>query len=222
MPFDFAAATAADTHALRSNIVTAGDPVPCFGRKMELGEQLHALACEFSGQPVLNLYHAALIVHVRRELDAEVNFERFRRIWADEAAHLLSSLNARWLVSACDTIADFDPDATERAGAIAAVLLVNTVKLYETERLAIGATGHQYRKVWGRGQGLFDGLTPYAIGHGDMVKNMLDRVRHTPGLCGRILNELIRRLLVHDTVFHRFGAVHRLERTAWMPRKADP
>ena len=55
------------------------------------------------------------------------------------------------------------------------------------------------------------------VQEGDMVYNLLGRVEALNGHCvaPRIMKELVRRALQHDTVFRRFGDVHQSERTKW-------
>lgn len=217
----FNSETPPDLSALRSDIVDAGDPKLSLGSKRDICEHLHMLAAEFSGRNFLEFYHAGLIVHIRREINVTLNKRRFFQLWHEQGDFLLSSLDSRWLVSACDTLADHG-GAPESLAARAGTLFMNTVKLYETERWATSASNSSYKTVAGTIP-LFDGMTAYWIGRGNMIKNLFDRVLRAPP-CGeliatRILNELIRRACIHDTVFNRFLRVHEREATYFAPRK---
>jgi hypothetical protein len=88
----------------------------------------------FRGRSELEYAHAALIVLMRLGMEVSHSWRRFCELWSDSGSFLLQHLNSRWLVSACDTIADHDRDRAQRALALAASALVNTVRLYETER----------------------------------------------------------------------------------------
>lgn len=204
-----------DTNALASRVIERGPAVQGYSLKHDLHEHMDMLAQEMSGKPELVLYHAALIVHLRRGIDTDVNVRRFNEVWSKHSALLRFHLSARWLVSACDTFMDFSEDPAERAAAMAGSLLVNTVKLYETERLAVEATHSAYVDV--RRRPLFDGLTAYSIGRGDMIQNLMNRVRSVSvGLtAGAVLLELLERMKQHDTVFQRFRNVHAVDASRW-------
>jgi hypothetical protein len=90
---------------------------------------------------------------------------------------LCSNLDARWLVSACDTIIDHFNEPDEIATAIAGSMFMNTVKLYETERLT-QATVRSFDEVFKDGSRvpLCDGMSAFVVGGGDMVKNLVRRV----------------------------------------------
>ena len=66
------------------------------------GETLGQLAADMPGQSELVLYHAGLIVHLRRGLRTDEMWARFSALWRDHAALLIGHLNSRWLISACD------------------------------------------------------------------------------------------------------------------------
>lgn len=142
----------------------------------------------------------------------------FRRIWAEEGEFLCSRLDSRWLVSACDTIIDHFEERDEVATAVAGTLFMNTVKLYETERL-VQQPARGFEEVLGadRRVTLFDGMAAFLVGRGDMVRNMLDRVTRGADspIASPILKELIRRANTHDTVFKRFRDLHTNPRTLW-------
>ncbi|NWG46597.1 MAG: hypothetical protein HXY25_08620 [Alphaproteobacteria bacterium] len=193
------------------------------GRKAELDEHLTDLRQEFVGRSELEFFHAELIVRIRREIDLSADTGTFLRLWDQEGAHLARSLDLRWLVSAADTLVDHHPDPAQRALAGAASLFTNTVKLYETERLALGQTrsrlpaGHDVKL--GSRVGLFDGLSTFGAGTGDMIRNLYRRLekltRETGGPAALILRAVMMRMDRHDTVFQRLAAIHTREDTRW-------
>ncbi len=173
---------------------------------------------EFAGQSQLAFYHAALVVMIRRKIDIEPSVERFRDLWRDATGDLCAVLSSRWLVSACDTFMDYGR-GPERALGMAGALFANTVKLYETERLATtGRESVPTYKAIAPASPLYDGLTSFMIGEGDMVKNLMQRTANTISCyptfpVAQIVATLVARARANDTVYQRFGAAHTKDAT---------
>lgn len=206
-----------DFKALRSTIIQRGQAVPSYSRKADFAEHLEMLEQEFSGQSALLFVHAAINAHIRREIDLAENLARFWQMWNQEADFLLKNSTARWLISSCDTIMCHASCDVERAAAIAGSLFMNTIKLYETERLATGSADAAYANVGGRNL-LFDGMTAFSIGSGDMIGSLVTRIRKpfpADKIAPRILQELLSRALTQPTVFSRFAKVHVVDSTRW-------
>ena len=191
-----------------------------YGGQAALQDHLDMLRAEFQGEPEVCFYHAVLIVLVRRRIALDDSVARFLHLWDRHREVCAQSLDSRWLVSACDTFVDHGRTGEERAFAILGSTLANTVKLYETERLADprGRADGRYRQSDGR-VSLHDGLSAFMIGRGDMIDNLMRRARvmadaATPS--ARIAREIMERLARHDTVFRRFAQA-RVE-----PDRADP
>ena len=226
MPFDFSIfenVSDDELEELRRRPVRAGTPIPMHGKRQDLSEHLQTLAREFSGRTHLELYHVYLTVRIRRSIEREDSVARFLAMWRGHGQFLLTVLDSRWLISACDTIADYG-DQEDRALALSGVLLMNTIKLYETERLLRSpspvAPDRSNRNLR---EPLFDGLTKFKIGRGDLIINMLRRLERVVeasasfSIAAPILSEIVRRSLLHDTVFRRFADVHERELTRWRP-----
>ena len=191
-----------------------------FGRRPELAQQLEMLAAGFVGECALVWVHAALNVALRRGLQPQRNASRLLDLWAGHADLLLELLDSRWLISACDSFADHHPDPSQAALAAAASFLLNTAKLYETERLATmppqGAPPFPPALPF---QEIFDGLTTFLPERGDMVANLVARLdacstraitaAAVPSPVPSILRELVSRLLVQPSVFSRARPVAR-------------
>ncbi len=195
------------------------------GASEDLAEHLNRLRSEFAGQAQLLLRHAQLIVLIRREADTQANYGRLERMWRAETAFLCSQLDLRWLVAACDTFADHAPDPVLRALAVSGPLLVNTVKLQETERFlqpALTASvddADALQALQSRRVGLFDGLTAFIAGTDDTLRNMRWRLGDVCALhpLGAVVLEIFERLQRegHDNVYLRFRQRHTRERTRW-------
>lgn len=209
-----------------------------------LTHYVHLHFFEFNGRSELGLYHALLVMLLRRRLDVELHWPRFRRLWAEHGPFLRRDLSTRWLASACSTFIDYSDDRIEAAIATAGMLFAQTIKLYETERWALNEDAFvrtsgagtaslttrpvHYLHNWSAQHGfdwpppveLLDGWWPFNIGRGDLIKNMHLRVRHVTdsnshSSAASILNELLTRASVQDTVLHRFKNVHTNPLTAW-------
>jgi hypothetical protein len=187
------------------------------GRRPALDDHLAGVRTGFAGDPQIDFYHAALSVLIRRGMETPLAIERFERLWSEQSKHLLASLDSRWLVSACDTLMDWASDPRERAVACIGSTLMNTIKLYETERLGSGTVHIPLREL-AHPTPLFDGMTSFSVGWGDMIHNLRKR---TAAVCagdttaGKIVLELLRRADRADTVYRRLAELHQVEETRW-------
>lgn len=210
----------------RNCIVTGDDtPVHAHGSSADLNEHLAKVRREFIGQSELLYQHAMLIVLIRREADVEANYERFKRMWMAERDFLVAHLDMRWLISACDTFIDHDTDPLLRAVAMNGPLLVNTVKLGETERYIKGVDAatpdrkESLDALWTHRVGLFDGIAGFIPGSDDTLRNLRWRLEDVCSLhpLGAVVMELFERLQrdANDNVFVRFKHRHQREKTRW-------
>lgn len=212
-----------DIESLKSTIIPGDTAIYTYGSAKDLNEHIENLKHEFIGQPELNYFHASLIVLIRREVDIDKNYQKFKELWLTERDFLLQHLNTRWLISACDTFIDHDDNVTLQAILMNANILINSIKLQETERLLCKTTDTEYDDVRQQLQqervALFDGTSAFAVGTDDTLRNMrwrLDKICAYHEL-GRIVIEIFDRLQLpeHDTVYSRFRARHTRERTRW-------
>ena len=213
-----------DIEALKRSIVSGEEAEYAYGSLPDLQAHLQRLRREFIGQPELIYHHAALIVLIRRESEVARNFARFKQLWLAEQAFLSEHLDLRWLVAACDTLIDHDPDAALRAALMNGVLLVNTVKLQETERFLQTHAGvvddPQALAALQSGRvGLCDGLSAFVAGTDDTLRNMrwrLERVCSVHPLAPIVLVIFERlQLPANDNVYSRFRQRHTSDRTSW-------
>ncbi|RKE84212.1 hypothetical protein [Rhizobium sp. AG855] len=211
-----------DFAAMKVTLVDGDAPKQTRGSAKSLDEHLENLRKEFAGQPELLWHHAKLIVLLRRGVDTETVFAQFSELWDAEGLYLCEALNLRWLVSATDTFADHASDSETRVLATLVSLLVNTVKIYETERILadgepLPLSPAKVARVQNELIPLFSGLSCFTIGTDDTLRNT--RWRLDPlmekGAVGLILKTVFDRLQVEDTAFARLRAVHHRERTGW-------
>ncbi len=206
--------------ALQDMKIDLGKAVASRGLKSDISEHTDMIIREFSGKSCLELYAALLNVYIRREIDIHRHFTIFMDLWHHNGEFLLQNLGARWLVSCCDTIADHHSTSTERLIAASASLWFNTIKLYETEHLAIERKLEYSNTICDGMPDLFDDISAFAIGHGDMISNLMHRMNNTldSDIASRILRRLLLKAHEHDTVYRRFRCVHENIATKYDPK----
>ncbi len=155
------------------------------GRIVSLQDHFRLVRPEFAGAPLLCWLCARTIILIRRDLDPAIHWATLRFLMETPAYRevLLDHLNTRWLVSICDTYADHGT-REERLAAISLTVLVNVVKLAETERLLTGddrESTPEEREAFLSGfpHPLWDGVTSYLVESGDMPRNLFNRLRDT-------------------------------------------
>ena len=155
---------------------------------------------------------------IRREIELDAVLHRYFTLWDRHGPLLLQRLSLRWLVSAADTLADHGRDAAERAAGLAVALLVNTIKLYETERMYYASDQSPEGETAGLPTFNLDGIVGFHIQRGDTVGNMYKRAgKVVPdlGLSGQILDEVMRRVNQVETVYARFRSQHESQLHKW-------
>ncbi|SMX36547.1 glycosyltransferase family 2 protein [Maliponia aquimaris] len=108
--------------------------------KDHLHRKLYQLREELQGASELTVLHGLTISHLRKRSYPDQAPHLFQRMWAEQGAHLLSQLDARWLVSAVTTFGDHGTTPVQRASGLALSTLFGAMKLYESERLYSGKT----------------------------------------------------------------------------------
>jgi hypothetical protein len=207
----------------QKNTIVSGDSLTyTHGSAHSLEEHFTALEREFIGSSQLCFTHAKIIVFIRREYQLKDNFLTFESMWHQEKAHLLQSLNSRWLVAAADTFADHSTDKRTQALALTCACLINTIKAQETERFISRCDNtsddpERIRHLSEKRHALFDGTTALAVGTDDTLRNMrwrIDKIaKHD--IAGDIFLELFNRVNEHDTVYKRLKERHHRDRTRW-------
>lgn len=187
--------------------------------EVRLPDKLVLLQRELQGEPMASLAHAALVVLIRREVALPDALVRYFRLWQSHEALLLEKLNLRWLVSAADTLVDHGRSPQEKAMAYATVLFVNTIKLYETERVfSLRLDPKQADHEGPQPHFDMDGVTAFRVAKGDTVGNMFqrkNRLMGDMGLAGKLLDQAMQRVNRLDTVYARFRKFHTSKAHAW-------
>lgn len=207
-----------DVATLKATIVDGARASPSFGARTDLSAHFANFRQDFAGLPELCYAHAQLIVLLRRGLDLEQNIPAFLNLWLEEADFLARHLNSRWLISACDTFADYGSDI-QRAIALILVAMINTIKLCETERIGLcdpSTVPEKLETVANAHRAnthieLWDGVTAYSIANGDMPRNLFRRITaiadKDPAL-GVIARTLIIRAVEGDNLFGRLAKLN--------------
>lgn len=195
-----------------------------YGSDKNLQIHLDNLKREFVGRSELEYYHATLIVLMRRDFKVKENFKKFEQLWYEQKDFLTRTLNTRWLISACDTFIDHSDDDYLKSLLMNAVILVNTIKIQESERYLTATENakpddSRYRSLQSERLALFDGVAGFAVGTDDTLRNMrwrLDKLAK-PHPLGVLLIEIFERVQKPDadTVYSRFRDLHTRDKTAW-------
>lgn len=218
----------ADLTALAARVVpedaAAKDPgAP--GKKSAFAIKCRQIAPEFIGNSELAFLNAKLIATLRKHDWPDQAPALFRRLWAEEHAHLLGALNMRWKVSSVMTFADHGETEAQRMVGQSLTMLFGCMKLYESERLL---SGQPPRKPFPQGRRLEAPLPldmePYGIANGGLDVNLLAPVwqmaQGDPGIAPLALHLLDALNADPGTVFRRF-AVLRERRAARQAARGD-
>ncbi|WP_417205120.1 glycosyltransferase family 2 protein [Antarctobacter sp.] len=103
-----------------------------------LHRKTYQLRKELQGHSELTVLHGLTISHLRKRSFPGHAPLLFQRLWAEQGAHLLDQLDARWMVSAVTTFGDHGTTSVQRSTGLALTTLFGMMKLYESERLYSG------------------------------------------------------------------------------------
>jgi len=188
-------------------------------RRLPLHDILIILERDHVDRPMATLCHAALVVLIRREVALDATLDRYFKLWETHSDLLLTHLSLRWLISASDTFADHGRTESDRVSGLAAALLVNTIKLYETERYFTEATAGPDEET---DEGLpsfdLDCIVVFRVGHGVTIGNMYERktrVLKDGSFAARVLDKAMQRVNELDTVYHRFRELQVGQKHKW-------
>ena len=207
---------------LKSVIIDTDKTSYTHGSDNDLKSHLANLRNEFNGKSELEYYHAELNVFLRRRIDPIETFRKLSNLWVRESDFLIENLNTRWLISAADSFIDHDTNPLSRAYAFSAVCLVNSCKLFETERFASNTGNIEYEpdkldQLRKERVALFDGTSAFTIGTCDTLRNMRWRLDSMKSELAsfKILQEIFERINTHDTVYNRMTKHHTNKNTIW-------
>lgn len=211
-----------DFKSMKQTVIDAESKMYTYGSENDLSQHLENLRKEFHGASELEFYHAKLNVLLRRKFETAKTFQKLCDLWEKEYEFLIQHLNTRWLISAVDSFIDHHPDPLMKAYAFAASAIVNTCKIYETERYANNTTStpdvaKHVEELQTKRVAFFDGTSAFAIGTDDTLRNMrwrLDSLQESPPT-SLILKEVFNRINTHETAYKRLKEKHTRKNTVW-------
>tara|TARA_B110000008_G_scaffold142833_1_gene144510 strand:+ start:1470 stop:2204 length:735 start_codon:yes stop_codon:yes gene_type:complete len=211
-----------DIVSLKNTLIPGKKKVYTHGSSKNLKEHLKNLRGEFIGDPELCYVVAKKIVLIRRESKLRENFQGLEALLKKEGDFLFKKLNLRWLISIADTISEHSQSPEERALALCATILGNTVKIYETERFleeneTSKSNPERLKLLQSSRVPLIDGMSGFCIGTDDTLRNMFFRMNTScqGTYVGKLVQEVFRRLQSENTGYSRLKNKHTRPRTSW-------
>ncbi|HBH34560.1 MAG TPA: hypothetical protein DDW38_08575 [Psychrobacter sp.] len=193
-------------------------------RLKDLSAHLNKVKTEFIDKPEICFYHATLIVLLRRGYKSKETYKEFEKLWETESDFLLSNLSLRWIVSACDTFVDHSPNPLRSAIFLNVSTLINTLKIYETEKFLRGFEAiddineKNVEALYLKHLDLYQGLTYFRIGTDDTLKNMRARYeafKDLDQLATSILLFVFEQIQNSQTAFSLMKSLHKDEKSKW-------
>lgn len=193
-------------------------------RLKDLSAHLNKVKTEFIDKPEICFYHATLIVLLRRGYKSKETYKEFEKLWETESDFLLSNLSLRWIVSACDTFVDHSPNPLRSAIFLNVSTLINTLKIYETEKFLRGfetiddINEKNVEALYLKHLDLYQGLTYFRIGTDDTLRNMRARYeafKDLDQLATSILLFVFEQIQNSQTAFSLMKSLHKDEKSKW-------
>ena len=127
------------------------------------------------------------------------NIFDFKRYVEKNIDEICEQLNTRWLVSICDTYAgNCLCLGKEGSEAMSIVVFVNMIKLWDTDLKTRGEQQDDLvDKYCGHQEVLWDGIITYDLRDGDMIVNMVGRLRKSMeegSVCSKIFETILGRI----------------------------
>jgi len=150
-----------------------------------------------------------LIADLRNRRNPETTFSTFQTLMDAHADDLLASVSLRWLVSMCDTYADYGTPI-ERRNALLVSLFVNLIRVSDTLRKAerreeIPAMIEVLKTTQ---LPLYDGLKTLSLAKQDTCLNLAKRLirvlQETPFFLA-VYQKAVRESLAHDSLLGTFA-----------------
>ena len=155
-----------------------------------------------------------LIISLRKGKDNENNWKQFTGLVEGNLDEICKSMDTRWLVSICDTYADYGDPVTRR-NALLVVQTANFEKLWATNLLMYDVKINEEKVKELRKNKvipIWDGMYSFNINHGDMTNNFFARVdeqiSETPVIYA-IYKTVIQRIKENDSVLANLNKYHK-------------
>lgn len=153
-------------------------------------------------------YIKPLIKELRNKRNVNENWDDLKKLILKFEDHILSHFSLRWLVSICDTYADYGTPV-ERRNAYLISLLVIMARLSDSYRHRIGVYFSE-QKLDTTKFHLYEGLYSFNPEHEDTCLNMCKRMtrllEETPFFL-KMYQETLRRMLKHKTLLSDYASL---------------
>lgn len=155
-----------------------------------------------------------LIINLRKGKEKERNWSQFTELIENNLVEICQVLDTRWLISICDTYADYG-DPVARRNAMLVVQTANFEKLWATHLLMYDLKLNEEKTEQLKKNKiipLWDGMYSFNINHGDMMNNFFARVDElmmdTP-VINEIYKTVVQRIKENDTVLANLNKYHK-------------
>jgi len=155
-----------------------------------------------------------LIINLRKGKEKEKNWIQFTELIENNLKEVCRVIDTRWLVSICDTYADYG-DPVARRNAMLVVQTANFEKLWATYLLMYDLKLNEEKTEQLKKNKiipLWDGMYSFNINHGDMTNNFFARVddlmMDTP-VINAIFKTVVQRIKENDTVLANLNKYHK-------------
>jgi hypothetical protein len=158
----------------------------------------------------------ALIAELRNRRNPEQNWNAFKELIEGNRDKVLKTFSSRWLVSICDTYADY-ADATQRRNALLISLFVNMVRLSDSLFEDCDVRDQRVQAIKAGWPPFYDELHAMNLDKQDTCLNLAKRLIRSfldDQLMGDIYRELLRRMKMNDNLVTRFS--RRSSRPEWV------
>lgn len=154
-----------------------------------------------------------LIVKLRKEVDISNNRLELRNVVEKNIDRICEELDTRWLVSICDTYADFG-DPIEKRNAMLIVQVANFEKLWATNLLMydVKLNPKKLDKLKkNKVIPLWDGMYSFNVNHGDITNNLFRRLNNLmeeTSVLNKIYLTVLKRIKDNDTALANLDRYH--------------
>lgn len=172
----------------------------------------HELRVELAGFSELAALNALLIAHLRKNRFPRHAPRLYRRLWQEEADHLLAELPPRWLISSVITFSDHGWNEGQRRVGLAMSVFFGLLKLTEAERAFSGQPADRALPLRRQPRnGLPLDMPGFSLATGGLDVNLLAQlweIARADPLAGRIALALLDRLNADPRgIFRRLAAL---------------
>ncbi|PLX82831.1 MAG: hypothetical protein C0617_13245 [Desulfuromonas sp.] len=154
-----------------------------------------------------------LISALRNSVAVDQNWPAFRKLIENNLEDIVSTFSIRWLVSVCDTYADYGSGEQKR-NALLISMFVNMLRMADTAFfVSSGIDEENLEKTNDRLVMQYDGVATFAINRQDVFLNLSKRtMRATKNdpVFGKIWKEIISRIHNYDNAITKFKSMSKV------------